>query len=186
MQEHKLRLIGDTVLRTKCKAYNFKRDRTRLAGTIQFMKDEMERQEGLGISAPQVGVSKKVIVINLGFLKEHEQLQDEQGHLVLINPKYYEVSEEVEKNTEGCLSLPGVYLPITRYKEVGVCFKDIKGKLKRIRFKGLAARCIQHECDHIGVCIDDGQIDLPEHVPILFIDRVEEADIINQLKAKYN
>jgi len=175
MKEYKLRYVGDPLLRTKCKAFNFKKDKLLLSESFGFMKEEMDKQNGLGISAPQIGVNKKVIVLNLKLLGIYEELQDEQGHLIMINPKYNEVSEIINKDLEGCLSLPNVYLPVKRHKEIEIYFKDLKGKRRKLKFKDLAARCIQHECDHIGVYPDE-----INSTPTLFIDRVEQRDLIEK------
>lgn len=126
------------------------------------MAETMEKNNGIGIAAPQVGVSKRVIVVGT-----------EKGSLGLINPKILRKSKETELGEEGCLSLPQLYLKIKRPKSVEVEALDIYGKKIHLEMKELLeksraternlrviqaelARVIQHEIDHLdGILIID-------------------------------
>lgn len=110
----------------------------------------MAKGQGIGLAAPQVGVLRRVIVIHGDFKG--------QRILGLINPKITKMSKEKEKDMEGCLSFPDIILDIKRAKEVRIKGLDINGKKVRLKAKGLLARVLQHEIDHL-----DG---------ILFFDRL--------------
>jgi len=108
---------------------------------IVDMAQTMAKGQGIGLAAPQIGVLRRVIVI-------HGQFQG-QRILGLINPKITEKSKEKEKDMEGCLSFPGIVLEIKRAKEVEVNGLDINGKKIKLKAKGLLARILQHEIDHL-------------------------------------
>lgn len=111
---------------------------------IKDMIETMHRKEGIGLAAPQVGVSKRIIVIDIG-----------KGPLVLINPQILsQKGEDVAQ--EGCLSVPGEYLEIKRASEIKVKALDSQGEEINFKAKNLLARAIQHEVDHLdGVLILD-------------------------------
>ncbi len=113
---------------------------------LSEMAKAMYRYDGIGLAAPQVGVNKRIIVVDVG-----------KGLLKLVNPVILEVSGEEEEMEEGCLSLPGIYLPVARRVE-SIRFKaqDGTGRERVWTGKGLLARVIQHEIDHLdGVLIID-------------------------------
>ncbi len=117
-----------------------------LSALMSEMAKAMYRYDGIGLAGPQVGINKRVIVIDVG-----------KGLLKLINPVILEVGGEEEEMEEGCLSLPGVYVPVKR--KVGFLrlkAQDIHGKEKIWTGKGLFARVVQHEVDHLdGVLMID-------------------------------
>lgn len=115
------------------------------------MTEIMFRQEGIGLAAPQIGVSKQLIVIDL----------EDEFH-ILANPEIAERSEEEESMEEGCLSVPGPEAPVNRAKEVVVKGINLDGEEVKLRREGLAARVFQHEVDHVK--------------GMLFIDRLSEAE----------
>jgi len=127
---------------------------------IEEMKKKMIESEGVGLAANQVGIGKKIIIV-----------QTEKDPEAFINPKILKKSRETEISEEGCLSLPGVRLDIKRAKEVLIEALDIDGKFLQIEAKNLPARIFQHEIDHI-----EGR---------LIIDRIsffEKLKIRKQLK----
>lgn len=112
---------------------------------ILNMRETLKKNKGIGLAAPQVGVNKKVILINLW-----------KDEYVLLNPRLTYKSRDQEVGEEGCLSLPGVYLNIERSKRVRVKALDQNGKKIKIKAKGLLARVLQHEIDHLeGILITD-------------------------------
>ncbi|MBI2625965.1 MAG: peptide deformylase [Candidatus Nealsonbacteria bacterium] len=101
--------------------------------------------EGVGLAAPQIGVSKKIFIA-----------QTEKGPAVFINPKITKKSRETDVLEEGCLSLPGVWLKVERAKKVELNGLDITGKKIKTKAEGIFARIFQHEMDHLdGVLIRD-------------------------------
>jgi len=103
------------------------------------MVETMLRANGAGLAAPQIGISKRIIVLDV----------DGEFH-VLINPELIETSEEVEQNPEGCLSVPGVDAPVERSTRAVVEGTTLDGETVRIEGVGLLARAIQHEMDHLS------------------------------------
>lgn len=134
---------GDPVLRkTSRTVLNFDE---RLATLIDDMKDTMYDADGVGLAAPQVGILRRVCVIDIG-----------EGPLELVNPVIIE-SEGEQQESEGCLSLPGNYKTTSRPAKVKVRAQNRKGETFIYEGEGLLARAFCHELDHL-----DG---------ILFIDK---------------
>lgn len=117
---------------------------------LKKLAKQMERvmyaTDGVGIAAPQVGVLKRLIVVET-------TPDDENGArnpLALLNPEVLETWGEVETNDEGCLSCPGIYVPIERQPWVRVRYQDFDGEEWEIESDGLLGRCLQHEIDHLN------------------------------------
>jgi peptide deformylase len=117
---------------------------------ILNMAQTLRSNNGLGLAAPQVGKNLRLCLIEI-----------ENELLVLINPEIKSVSKESTSMEEGCLSFPGKFLPIERSKRIKVKAMDTNGKKQLIRAKGLLARAIQHEVDHLN--------------GVLIVDRAEEG-----------
>ncbi|MBZ4687183.1 MAG: peptide deformylase [Clostridia bacterium] len=141
--------IGDPVLREK--AVHVKKINSNIEKLLDNMADTMYDAPGVGLAAPQIGVSKRVIVVDVG-----------EGLIELINPEIVSASKKTAKEVEGCLSIPGVEEEVTRPLKVVVEGLNRNGEKITIKAKGLLARALQHEIDHL-----DG---------ILFIDRVEKQN----------
>ncbi|MDO8513442.1 MAG: methionyl-tRNA formyltransferase [bacterium] len=110
----------------------------------------MRQYDGVGLAAPQIGESKRMIVLEY-IPREKDTNSDKPFPLiVLINPIVTKFSSEKCTMPEGCLSLPGLEIDVTRPKEVNVSAQDISGKAIKVRAKGLLARVLQHEIDHLG------------------------------------
>ena len=107
------------------------------------MIETMYKYSGVGLAAPQVGVLKRVVVMDCSEL-------DEKNPKILINPEIIWSSEEKFVFEEGCLSIPEIREKITRPAEVKVKFTNIDGSLYEDHFKDLWAICIQHEIDHLN------------------------------------
>lgn len=109
----------------------------KLCNLLDDMKETLVEANGVGLAAPQVGILRRVIVIDTG-----EELVE------LINPKIVETSGE-EEDVEGCLSVPGEYWLVKRPSFARVCATDRDGNEFVLSGEGLTARCICHECDHL-------------------------------------
>ena len=130
-----IREIGDEVL-TK-KATDVKEMTPRTQKRIADMLDTMYEANGVGLAAPQVGILKRIVTIDVG-----------DGPIVLINPVIVETSGE-QTGPEGCLSVPGKQGNVTRPNEVTVKALDENMKERLITGTELLARAICHECDHL-------------------------------------
>ena len=106
------------------------------------MEKAMYSSDGVGIAAPQVGVLKRLIVIDVS-------PDDVRDPLVLVNPEILELRGEPETEEEGCLSCPGISVPIERQPWARVKFFDLDGEEWEIEGDGLLGRCLQHEIDHL-------------------------------------
>ena len=156
-----------------------------LADFAKNMKEVLDSEKGLGLSAPQVGENVRICLCRFNTGTPNEVL------FVLVNPEITWMSEECEVGVEGCLSLPGYYVGVSRAKEVTVKFLDGRGLLKgkggalrngmvigkkmswvkgslpemTLNLSGLNARLVQHELDHLnGVLICDKAVDAAEKV----------------------
>lgn len=138
-----IRTFGDPVLKSRAAPVEtFDDNLTRLADD---MLETMRAYEGVGLAANQVGRLKRILVA---------ALEDEE--IVLVNPVIEDKSEELEKDTEGCLSLPEIQVEVERPVAVTVSGQDLTGEPVRIEARDLLARIMQHEIDHLdGVLILD-------------------------------
>lgn len=106
------------------------------------MAEAMYANDGVGIAAPQVGVLKRLVVVDCNPDDEHDPL-------VLVNPKLMDTWGNSETDEEGCLSCPGISVPITRKVWARVRYYDLDGVQWEIESDGLLGRCLQHELDHL-------------------------------------
>lgn len=106
---------------------------------VRRLKMTMKLYSGLGLAANQCAVKERVFVIGT-----------DQFQMACINPKVIESSEEIVKDTEGCLSFPAFFLSIPRPKWIEVEFTDENGQRKQTRLDGLTARCFLHELEHLN------------------------------------
>jgi peptide deformylase len=141
----------DELLRKKSRTVELFDDRIKVL--VEDMKETMEKADGIGLAAPQVGILKRIIVVNTG-----------DGILSLINPEIRK-SEGEQSEFEGCLSVPGIYGVIRRPLRVTARGINGEGSITDYHLRGLAARAVCHEIDHL-----DG---------ILFLDKVEPGTLKN-------
>lgn len=143
MALRQIRLDGDDILRKKCKEVKEMNDRTRTL--IEDMFDTMYEANGVGLAAPQVGILKRIVVIDVDYESPH----------VLINPRIIERDGE-QTGDEGCLSLPGLVATVTRPEHVVVTYLNEDMEEVTEEADGLFARAICHELDHLeGVLYKD-------------------------------
>ena len=132
----------DPILRKKCEPLE-KVD----AETKKLMDDMLETMyaaPGIGLAAVQVGILKRLVVIDIS--KEEEKKKP----IFLINPQIIHQSKKTSVYEEGCLSLPGQFAEIERPAECTIKYIDYDGKEKELKSDGLLATCIQHEIDHLN------------------------------------
>jgi peptide deformylase len=114
------------------------------------MLETMRKAIGIGLAAPQVGVAKRVIVLDVARQGEPPQ------PMMLANPEVLWRSDEMATFSEGCLSLPEHYADVTRPVEIRLRYLDYQNEIREIEASGLLATCIQHEIDHLdGVLFVD-------------------------------
>ncbi len=132
----------DPVLKAKCARVETVDDDVRRL--MDDMLETMYDAPGVGLAAPQVGVKRRVIVVDCA------RADEEPAPLRMVNPELIAVSGDEAINEEGCLSLPGHYADVTRPAEAKVRYLDETGAPREIEAAGLLATCIQHEIDHIN------------------------------------
>jgi len=144
----KIEMLGAPVLRERAAEVEAVDDGVRQL--VRDMFDTMYAANGQGLAAPQVGVSRRIVVLDVP--------QSDAPAYALVNPRVVERSDETARAEEGCLSIPGVSDVVERPAKVVVEALDAEGAPVRIEADGELARCLQHEIDHL-----DG---------ILYIDRL--------------
>lgn len=108
-----------------------------------------QQHDALGIAAPQVGIGLRIIAIDVHPRPFRESLT-EQAQFVMINPVIESVAEPVDRDFEGCYSVPGtVFEQVPRYRTISVRYSDRDGAPQRLQCFGMIARVIQHEVDHL-------------------------------------
>lgn len=142
MALRKIVIVPNDVLRRKAhKITNFDDD---LKTLIEDMVETMRDAPGVGLAAPQVGISQRVIVV------EYAEDENKRPKLyALINPEIVKPSEEKELGIEGCLSIPGLVGEVERHSSITVKGQNRFGKPVKIKASGWLARIFQHEIDHL-------------------------------------
>ena len=135
MALRQVRIMGDPVLEKICRPV--KEMTPRIKELIQDMLDTMYHAEGVGLAAPQVGILRRIVVIDVG-----------EGPIVMINPEILEM-EGSQTGSEGCLSLPGQAGTVTRPNYVKIRALDENMEEYELEGTELLARAICHECDHL-------------------------------------
>ena len=140
--KRKILIEPDPILRKKCEPLEMVDD-----NVINLMKDMLQTMyaaPGIGLAAVQIGILKRLIVIDIS---KDEKKKDP---LFLINPEIISKSENASVYEEGCLSLPGQFAEIERPAECFLKYIDLNGKEKKLKANGLLSTCIQHEVDHLN------------------------------------
>ena len=150
-----IRIIGDEILRKEAKSVKAMTPRTEKL--IEDMLDTMYDAYGVGLAAPQVGILKRIVVIDVS--------ENQDAPYVLINPEIIETSGS-QTGSEGCLSVPGKHATVTRPDYAKVRAQDENMEWFELEGEGLLARAICHECDHL-----DG---------ILYVDKKEGPLLDNE------
>jgi peptide deformylase len=134
--------------------------------TIDAMRITLATTQGVGLAAPQIGISKRIVIIASRPTPRYPNAPMMEP-TVMINPSYRALSDTKEKDWEGCLSIPGIRALVPRYREIAVCYAGEQGGVTETTLDGFVARVFQHEVDHL-----DG---------LVFLDRVESnRDIFSE------
>jgi peptide deformylase len=159
MALREIRLSKDPILRKKSKEITEITDRIKIL--LDDMIETMNEADGVGLAAPQVGILRRAVVIDVG-----------EGPIKLINPEILEMKGEVI-DIEGCLSVPGKSGTVSRPEWVRIKYIDIDGKERNLEGRGFLARAICHEVDHLdGILYTDKMIEEVE---------IEDEDLDNEV-----
>ncbi|MFM7281734.1 MAG: peptide deformylase [Planctomycetia bacterium] len=138
-----------------------------LAEIVRAMFERMEKSNGVGLAAPQVGLRKRILILN--------HSGDPRDNLVLINPELISRSGPQIYFDEGCLSFPGIYVEVRRPERVRVRALDTSGKPFEGEYDGLISRIIQHEYDHLeGILLVDRMTPADKHKDRAALDNLVE------------
>jgi len=157
----KIAKFPEKILRQKAK------DISEFDANLEKLAEEMAKvmyaDDGIGLAAPQVSVSVRLMVVGNN---------DRLSYQVYVNPEITFSSEEMTVTDEGCLSLPGIFGLVSRPKKIHIKYQDLKGRKHGEKIKGMLAVILQHEIDHLN--------------GVLFIDRAEKItqgqDVLDKLK----
>ncbi len=161
MAQYQIRVFGDPVL--KQRATEVADIDGNLVQLARDMVDTMYEARGVGLAAPQVGVSKRLFVCQVG---------DDVTPMTIVNPTISEARGEWEYE-EGCLSVPGLFFPIVRPKEIHLTGYDLDGNEVSIEADEILARCFQHELDHL-----DGRLLLE------VLDKAQRKEAMRELRRR--
>ncbi len=139
---------------------------------VQDMADTMYDAPGVGLAAPQIGVSLRVAITDVDW--RSEEADGKRDYKVWINPEFIWKSNEMEVTEEGCLSLPEIYGNVTRPNAVRLRWFDLEGQQHEQDFEGFQAVALQHEFDHL-----DGKVFIDYFSPL------KRRMIIKKLKKLY-
>ena len=148
------------VLRTPPELFDFEKDGDKAQEIADKMSEAMVKFGGIGLSANQVGLNARMFVMKT----------EDKGIVPFFNPELTKVSQDTDMMKEGCLSFPDIYLMIKRSKVVELRYQDVEGNEQTIMLEGLAARCVQHEIDHLN--------------GVLFLQRASRLKLERALKAR--
>ena len=142
---------GDPILNLKAEKINFSESK-KIDSLINDLWDTMYNAKGVGIAAPQIGVSKSIFVADFTFFEDEDNFyKDELINIkqVFINPKIIKESGNDFSYSEGCLSIPNVSEEVIRKERIKINFLNEKFEPKQMNCSGIIARVIQHEFDHL-------------------------------------
>lgn len=157
---------GEKVLKMPCPPLDYAAFKGELPALLKDMWATMAAARGVGLAAPQIGLSLRVAVIDV-------RPEGKSQRIVLINPEILSLEGELN-DEEGCLSLPGVYAKLRRHSSARVRALDEHGESRELSGEGLLARAFQHEIDHL-----DGKLYV-DRLP--FEDRLKVLDVIKTAK----
>jgi len=143
MALRKILLHPDPRLKKQCDPVTDIDDATR--ALMQDMLETMYAAPGIGLAAPQIGVMKRILVMDI--VKEDDGAPQP---FMMANPEVISASDEMSTYEEGCLSIPDEFADVQRPAEVRVRYLDVDGETKEIDCDGLLATCVQHEIDHLN------------------------------------
>ena len=158
---------GEKILKTPCPPLDFEAHRSELPALLKDMWATMQAARGVGLAAPQIGLSLRLAIIDV-------KPEGKSNRIVLINPEIISLEGELH-DEEGCLSLPGVYSKLKRHARATVRALDENGVSRELRGEGLLARAFQHEIDHLDGKLYIDRIPFEERLPVL--DVIKKAKL---------
>lgn len=157
--------LGDAILRLNAQRVVDVNSKSILL-LIEHMLEILSESNGVGLAAPQIAGSFRIIIVASRPSKRYPHAP-EMEPVVMINPEFEVISQLMEKDWEGCLSIPGIRAMVPRYKKIKINYSDQLGESQELIADGFIARIFQHEYDHLN--------------GLVYLDRVEtNRDIISE------
>jgi peptide deformylase len=148
MQKSEIALLGEPVLRQLTQPIDNVTS-AEIQQLAQRMLFTLEGSNGVGIAAPQIFESKRIIIVASKPTKRYPYAP-EMPATVMINPEFIPLSDEMIKDWEGCLSIPSIRALVPRYQLIRVTYTNLTGQRLQVDFEGFVARVFQHEYDHLN------------------------------------
>ena len=158
--------IGNPVLRRR--SSKITRFDGALSKLVEDMSETMHAANGVGLAAPQIGVSKRLIIVEM---PDDEEYEAAGQRFVMCNPEIVKASRETEIGQEGCLSVAGYVGWVERAEQVVVRGQDLRGKKNQLKAQGYLARAFQHEIDHLNGVL---YVDLAEEGSVMTLEEFEQ------------
>jgi len=164
---NKIAQLGNPVLRLQAQAVeDF--DSKQIGKIIEDMLSILAESNGVGLAAPQISESLRIVIIASRPSKRYP-LAPEMEPVVMLNPEFEVLSQEINKDWEGCLSIPEIRALVPRYEKIKIIYRDQQGILRELIADSFIARIFQHEYDHLS--------------GLVYLDRVENnRDIISEFE----
>jgi peptide deformylase len=157
--------LGDAILRKTAQTIQANTMPTLMPLMADMLKT-LEESGGVGLAAPQIYESVRMIIVASRPTARYPQAPSMPA-TIMVNPEYTVLSEKMEKDWEGCLSIPGIRALVPRYQDIGVTYTDQSGQRQQEHLQGFVARIFQHEVDHL-----EG---------LVYLDKIEHnRDIISE------
>ena len=145
----KVREVGDPILEKISEDVDIKNIDNKILDIIEDLTETLKFGTGLGIAAPQIAVNKRIIVV--GAKKENIKYNDAEEIPItaMINPTWKKLTEDIDVQYEGCMSVPSIRGKVERYKNIELTYYNENGEKIIKQVNGFFARLVQHECDHL-------------------------------------
>jgi peptide deformylase len=150
--------LGANILRKKAAVVK-DIDSIEIRQIIEAMQSTLATTQGVGLAAPQISESKRIIIVASRPTPRYPSAPQMEP-TIMFNPSFQALSNDKEKDWEGCLSIPGIRALVPRYKAIMIHYSDQQGQLVELKLNGFVARVFQHEYDHL-----EGKV---------YLDRVED------------
>jgi len=167
------------ILRTPCAEAPCPFDKATQEAIRALEEAFLEREEAVGLAAPQIGIGRRIIAFRCRGFDEKDPERKKEDCEILINPRITQKRGELIAGEEGCLSCPDIRVEIERYPEVKVRAYDLEGRKVSRRYLDFAARVVQHEMDHLEgkLIVDyDGAATIPKKRQDFFEKLFQEKD----------
>ena len=167
------------ILRTPCAEAPYPFDKATKEAVRALEEAFFDREEAVGLAAPQIGIGKRIIAFRCRAFDEKDPERKKEDCEILINPRITQKRGELVLGEEGCLSCPDIRVEIERYPEIKVRAYDLEGRKVSKRYLDFAARVVQHEMDHLEgkLIVDyDGAATVPKKRQDFFEKLFQEKD----------